>query len=276
MPGLLRPLRMGGRALGMREARGAEEAVTCDVLYVSWNRLRFTQETFAALIANTAWEHVDRLVIADDGSEDGTWQWLCDACDKATDELGSDMPELAFLPRPFGGPVAAANVYLRLPRGEAEAVAKIDNDTAVCAGWLEEMLGLLESHPDVDLLGMRPDIGPPQPCPYKGRGVKYAEFVDGNGLWRHRAFDGRPLPRGWGAGKRLGFTQWQQHQKRVVKAWASPDLPVFQLDGLPFEPWLSLSAEYAQKGWQRGWPNALYSTDAHEYWSWFTEAEAVR
>ncbi len=236
-----------------------------DVLFVSFNRLEYTRASFSALCANTAWDRVARLVIADDASEDGTRELLDDMADALALAFGVDV---LFLDAPFGGPVAAANRYLALPDG-AEAFAKIDNDTVVPPGWLDELIGLLERHPDVDLLGVRPDIGPPRECPFAYRGVRYADFVDGNGLWRRRAFDGRPRPRPWSKDRRQGFTQWQQRYRRVVNAWATPDLPVFQLDCVPLEPWRSLGAEYAARGWQRGWPNAVYSPEASAYWDWW-------
>ncbi len=241
-----------------------------DVLYVSWNRRAYTAASFEALLANTDWSRVRQLVIADDVSEDGAREWL----DLA--RLQAPVPSV-FIPAPFGGPVAAANRYLDWSAdAPAEAFAKIDNDTVLPPGWLPELLGLLERHPDVDLLGVRADLGPPRECPYAYRGVKYAPFVDGNGVWRRRAFEGRRRPiasrreRG-----RHGMTQWQQAHPEVVKAWASPDIPVFQLDNLPLAPWRALGAEYAAKGWQRGWPNALYRADAYEYWDWWAEARAA-
>ncbi len=257
----------------MPEARAAEQAVSTasriDLLYVSWNRLEFTKASFAALCANTTWERVARLWLADDASSDGTREHLEDAAGALALACGVDV---AFLPAPFHGPVQAAARYLPKRSAGAEAFAKIDNDTIMPPGWLEELLGLLERHPDIDLLGVRADKGPPEPCPLKRRGVRYADFVDGNGLWRHRAFDGRPAPRSRGPRRRHGFSEWQVRNKDVVKAWAEPDLPVFQLDNLPLEPWLGLSAGYARKGWQRGWPNALYNKGANAYWDWWLAA----
>jgi glycosyltransferase involved in cell wall biosynthesis len=239
--------------------------VKVDVLFVSWNRLAYTAASFAALAANTNWSLVERLWLADDGSEDGTRELLAKLVD------GIEAPH-AWVPAPFGGPVQAVNRYLPNRSDCAEAFAKVDNDTVVCPGWLDELVGLLDRHPDIDLLGVRPDIGPPQTCPYKLRGVRYAPFVDGNGLWRHRAFDGRPRPRPMRRDSRQGFTQWQQARPDVKKAWANPDLPVFQLDCLPLEPWRSLGEEYAARGWQRGWPNAVYPEDASAYWDWWAPA----
>jgi glycosyltransferase involved in cell wall biosynthesis len=245
-----------------------------DLLFVSFNRLAYTQHSFRALLANTDWSLVARLVLADDASTDGTREWLEEQARIFTHgaSLGLQVPAVEFLPTPFGGPVSAVNAYLPLASPEVDVFAKIDNDTMVPAGWLSELLGLLERHPDVDLLGMAPDVGPPEPCPYPNRGIRYAEFVDGNGLWRHRAFEGRPRPEPERRDSRHGFWRWQMRYPELIKAWAAPDLPVFQLDNLPFEPWLSLGREYVAAGWQRGWPNAPYDETASAYWSWFTDS----
>lgn len=234
-----------------------------DVLFVSFNRLRFTQESFGALLANTDWNSVNRLVLADDGSWDGTREWLEEA-------RGSCPVPSRFLPSPFGGPVAAANLYLQR-KSKPAAFAKIDNDTMVPPGWLTEMLRLLHEHPDVDLLGMAPLHGNPVPCPFPERTVKYAPWVDGNGVWRRRTFKGRELPVPAHANGRFGMTEWQGNQPEIIKAWAAPDLPVFQLDLLPIEPWLSQSEIYIQKGWQRRWPNWTFPPGASAYWDWWTE-----
>jgi GT2 family glycosyltransferase len=235
-----------------------------DLVYVSFNRLRYTQVSFNALLANTDWSLVRTLWLADDASTDGTREWLEERI--ASSEYLTTPAK--FLPSPFDGPVAAVNAYLDLAIPGVGIFAKIDNDTCVPPGWLPELLGLLERHPEVDLLGMRPDIGPPEPCPYPDRTVRAALFVDGNGLWRRRAFEGRRRPVANPAEVRRGMWDWQIANPGVVKGWAWPDLPVFQLDGLPFEPWLSLAREYVTAGWQRGWPNAPYDPSAGAYWEW--------
>jgi len=47
-----------------------------DLLYLACNRLEFTRETFATLVRNTDWDLVHELFVMDDGSTDGTRQWL--------------------------------------------------------------------------------------------------------------------------------------------------------------------------------------------------------
>lgn len=240
-----------------------------DLLFVSFNRLEYTKRSFTQLLVNTDWSQVAHVFLADDGSKDGTREWLEEAA-KELDYVYDMNMSHSFLPSPFGGPVAAANLYLDHATPGVEMFAKIDNDTVVPPDWLPEMLRLMDDHPEVDLLGMAPRHGPPQPCPYPARTIELAPWVDGNGLWRHRTFHGRRLPSPNG---RFGFTEWQGVQPDVVKAWATPDLPVFQLDGLPFEPWQSLAEEYVQAGWQRWWPT--FDPQAIAYWEWYFASEAI-
>ena len=59
--------------------RGRQGLVKVDILYCAWNRLEFTKVTFELLRRNTEWRHVEKLVVYDDGSEDGTREYLMEA-----------------------------------------------------------------------------------------------------------------------------------------------------------------------------------------------------
>jgi hypothetical protein len=50
--------------------------VAVELVYLAWNRKVFTEASFALLRANTDWDLVDRLVVYDDCSTDGTREWL--------------------------------------------------------------------------------------------------------------------------------------------------------------------------------------------------------
>ena len=275
-----------------------------DVLYVSCNRLRYTQETFTALLENTDWDEVRRLYIHDDGSSDGTWQYLL----RAANDLPSALEWRVHGTR-LGGPVAAMNWYLDqhaatepdpcercnrsgslgvqgdgdqlvpitcplcdgLGATRVRAWAKIDNDMVVCPGWLNELLRQLTLHPEIDIIGMEPRFGPPTSPPDPERTVEEADFIGGKGLIRHRAFEQcRPRPRSRRAGEPayFGFSEWQMAHRDIRKAWVTPDLPVFGLDQLPAEPWRKIAAEYEEKGWQRPWPT--YDALQPGYWDWWT------
>lgn len=234
-----------------------------DILYVSFNRLEFTKATFTALVENTDWTEIGGLYLADDHSSDGTIEWLADA---ALDRVPRHVPvhELVMDHR---GPVAAMNRYLDVGDPTTGMFAKIDNDTIVPPGWLNELYRIMFLNPQLDILGMAPRQGPPVAgeCPH--RSYTDARHIGGVGLLRRRAFDQcRPVPRA-GDG-RHGFTDWQEQHERLKIGWATPDLASFQLDQLPLEPWQTLSAGYVAEGWQRRWDP--FSDDATAYWEWWT------
>lgn len=239
--------------------------MSVEILYLAWNRRAFTEFSLDTLLANTDWSQVDRLVIYDDGSSDGTRELL--------DELLGRFPVETVLRAELGrGPVSIMRHYIATT--DAEVFAKIDSDVCVPAGWLEAMLGVLDAHPDVELLGM--EAGMSGVAGRKGAlldgvyGFEPATNIGGVGLMRTSAFTSRPSMRANGRG---GFTEWQ-HTHKPVRGWITPDLPVALLDRLPFEPWLSLSAKYVREGWQRPW--APWDPRWMDWaYSWMAPAEAA-
>lgn len=233
-----------------------------DVLYLAWNRLEFTKASFAALARNTPWASgVDRLIVYDDGSSDGTREWLA--------EEGAKLPVPAFELRDvsFRAPAATMNDYLST--SEADVFAKIDSDIVMPPGWLPAMLGVMEASPELELLGCEAARNGTEMA-HRGSRLDWVagSHIGGVGLMRTAAFLRRPpiMARG-----RFGFTEWQ-YRHEPVRGWIVPDLPVLQLDRLPFEPWISLSEEYARLGWQRRWPK--YDDLRPYWWEWFA-SEAV-
>jgi hypothetical protein len=262
----VQPLRPG-RA---RRSPRPGDAPLIDVLYVAFNRFAYTVESFSALVENTDWRHVRTLFVHDDNSSDGTADWLVQATDRLA--AAGAVQDVVYDGRRVGGPVATMNWYLDHPlarRDDADAFAKVDNDFVVCPGWLNELLAVLGRSPDLDILGTEPFLGDPTLPPLKERNAQTARHIGGKGVIRHRAFRYcRATPGGWNGYQ--GFTQWQHNHPEITKAWIVPDLPCFGLDQLPLEPWRTLANEYAEKGWQRKWPE--YSTRATDYWSWWTPA----
>jgi glycosyltransferase involved in cell wall biosynthesis len=221
-----------------------------DIIFPTHNRLEFTKESLAALIANTDWKHVRRMVIYDDASVDGTREWLATA----------EIPKVKVIHGEFGGPVAVMNHYL-ISGEAADVFAKIDNDTVVPPGWLTECLTVMRENPEVDLLGI--EAFRPVVAGQAKRNPDDAKFIGGIGLMRARAFITLPRP-----GGRFGFTAWQERAPWVKKAWLNPALPVFLLDRLPMDPWRKLSKGYIAQGWQREWP--VYPHSAAPLWKWWT------
>lgn len=231
-----------------------------DVLFLAHNRRQFTEASLAALIQNTNWSEIERLFIYDDDSKDGTREFLA----------GATYPiEPRFNFNRYGSPVAVMNDYLC---GDAGTVfAKIDSDTMVPPGWLEECHRVLHLNPGLHFLGIeafRRVDAERNPA----RQFDPAEFVGGIGLYRVSGFE-KSLPRPNG---RFGFTEWQQNNPDVMKGWLNPAIPVFLLDWIPREPWKSLTQEYVQKGWNRDW-NKLYPDrcpypeSRSDLWSWWCQ-----
>lgn len=249
-----------------------------DILYIAYNRAEFSRESFSALVENTNWNQVRTLYVHDDGSTDGTREWLEKAC-RAVE------CDVVFHAERLGGPVAATNWYLDhvladyLDPKTPETVisfAKIDNDFVVCPGWLDVLLRLHTKHPEVDIYGFEPHMGSPRevgPGTLGGFDLTPASFVGGKALMRLRAFRYcRPQPRGFNG--YFGFSEWQMKHKDVIKAWVTPDIAAFGLDQLPFEPWLSLTDRYVAEGWQRRWDP--YDSLDDTYWRWWVAADATR
>ncbi len=237
--------------------------MTVTLLFTAHNRLAFTQASFEALLEHTDWRLVDRLVVLDDASSDGTADWL--AAEVANFD-GRTGQRADFESARFGGPVAAMNHALDLD--PCTVLAKIDSDVIVCPGWLDRMLDVLDEHPELDVLGMEPGFGGPVAPADEVRGYLPARYVGGVGVIRTRVFDGK---RPSAQNRFFGWTKFQVDH--VHAGWITPDLPMFLLDHLPFEPWRSLAAEYVERGWSRSWP--AYPAGMEPYWSWWPLVEAV-
>ncbi len=220
-----------------------------DLIYLAYNRLQFTQESIKALRTNTDWTKVSKLFLYDDGSVDGTREFLSSA----------EFPvpvERVF--RQLGGPVAITNDYLR--RKPAAVFAKIDNDVVLPPDWLGECLKVLEAHKELSLLGIEAFFKVVHGT--ANRGYTPAKHIGGIGLLRSSCFRSLPKPNG-----RFGFTSWQTENKKVVKGWLNPSLPVVLLDRVPSEPWQTLSAQYRAHGWQRN--RALYTAAELAVFDWW-------
>lgn len=217
--------------------------MTLDIIFLAFNRLEFTKVSFQALLDNTDWTLVRRLIVYDDGSTDGTREYLNEAINMTPVPV-----ELIYLG--LGSPVMVMLHYLQ--HNPAPLFAKIDNDVVVPDGWLSAMLGVLERFPLVELLGMEAGMTEVASRREGFDGVydeQHCTNIGGVGVMRLSAFERFPP---MNADGRHGFTEWQ-HTYQPRRSWIRPDLAVILLDRLPFEPWLSLSEKYVAKGWQRPW-----------------------
>jgi glycosyltransferase involved in cell wall biosynthesis len=213
-----------------------------DLLYLAWNRLEFTQETFTTLLANTDWQYVHELFVYDDGSQDGTREWL--------ERTIPQVPvPFRFLKTNFRSPVAAMVHFIE--SANAPLLAKTDNDVMLPPAWLRLSLEVLDRCPELALLGIEA-MYPHSDDIQLARSYTPAAFISGLGLYRRAVFaQSRPAPRQ----KWFGFEEWQAAQGAgLISGWITPAIPVFLLDRLPLEPWVSYTATYTRRGWQRSWP----------------------
>jgi glycosyltransferase involved in cell wall biosynthesis len=211
-------------------------------MYLACNRLEFTRETFTALLQNTDWRYVHELFVYDDGSTDGTRQWLRLHAHQVP-------ARIRFFETRFGSPVAAMVHFIEAAR--APILGKTDNDAMLPPAWLRQSLDVLERHPELTLLGLEA-MYPHRNDVHLGRSYKPAEFVSGLGLYRRSAFArSRPRP----LHKWFGLEEWQLAQGPALhRGWIDPAIPVFLLDRFPYDPWRTYSERYCQRGWQRSWP----------------------
>jgi glycosyltransferase involved in cell wall biosynthesis len=223
-----------------------------DILYPAFNRLRFVQETFPLLLANTDWSLVRQLVVYDDGSTDGTRGWLKTALQDADGPLA-----LLFRRTNYGSPVAIMADYLT--DDPADIFAKVDSDIAMPPGWLNTAARCMDENPDLEALGLAAGWAERKDGPL---GYQPAPHIGGVGLMRSSAFKGKPLdPNG-----RFGWTEWQ-HQHEPVRGWITPDVLAVQLDLIPEEPYVTLARRYVRLGWQRYWP----PMEDRALWAWVVD-----
>jgi hypothetical protein len=146
----------------------------------------------------------------------------------------------------------------------AEVLAKLDNDTVYPPGWLGIAMEVLETRPELDMLGLE-CMREPVLATKERRGYLPAEYISGLGLYRGRVFaTGIPVDGGY-----FGFEEWMS--AHCKNGWILPSIPTILLDRLPMEPWKSLSERYVHLGWQRPWSLELtYKAEQHEMWDWWT------
>ena len=226
--------------------------MTVDLMFLAKDRLEFTQESLRALRANTNWSLVDEFVIYDDGSTDGTLEFLREQAADMNAELRQTQ---------LGSAVAAQNHFIE--RSRADFAAKCDNDAMFPPRWLDISLDVLTRFPELGVLCLE-ERGIKGEPPY---GYQHAAEGDGLFVARRSIFDGRPAPNV--IRKYWGWETWIR-QNKIKLGWLAPSIPVFLLDRVPIDPWRAWSWKYEQRGWQRPLGGAVqrYSMDRAYLWSW--------
>lgn len=227
-----------------------------EIIYLAWNRRAFTELSFELLLANTPWDRVSRLRVYDDGSSDGTREWLAEAIRLCPVEHELHDTRL-------GSPPATMNEHVATAR--SEWFMKCDSDIALPPGWLEDATAIIAAKGHPEILGLAAGWtgvkdGPPSYEP--------ARHIGGVGLMKVEAL--RRYGR-IGAEGRQGWTQFQEKHRSLSVGWAKPDIQAVQLDLVPAEPWALLAAEYVERGWARHWQPY---TDP-SLWQWIQETVAA-
>ena len=227
-----------------------------DLIYLTHNRREYTELTLSLLIENTNWSLIDRLIVYDDRSTDGTRELV-------GDRINLIPVEYEIRDHDWGSPVLVMNDYVR--SAESDLFAKIDNDVALPPGWLDAFISVMEAKNPPELLGTEsPFMGPPPEGwdgtytwhPWKhigGVGLMQTEFFRRTGPMKAKRYH--------------GFTQhqWIYGPRR---GWINPDLPACLLDRCPVEPWLTYGRRYERQGWQRPWKKIPAEMDY--YWRWLS------
>ena len=113
-----------------------------DILYITYNRLSYTEQTLPALVETA--EASFRLTIVDNGSTDGTVDFLKQFARRNSKILSS----IRFLDN-NSGISQPTNEFWRTSK--AEFLGKVDNDTLCPQGWLKR---LLDAHRQSSRLGV--------------------------------------------------------------------------------------------------------------------------
>lgn len=226
------------------------------ILFLARNRRTFTETSLSALIEYTNPDLVDRILLLDGGSEDGTRQMLFDFAKRGHPDF-----DIRFR----GGTIKVVVESYKhiLATSKAPYIVKIDNDLVVCPNWLDISLGIVESNPKIGFLGFIPHdpigLGPYQPS--------IVGHIGGVAIYPRHIFRGTVLS---GSNTYYGMQPFIKKTciaKNVKAAWIKPGLPMFVLDRLPIEPWKGISKGYTKMSYQRPWKS--YKPEDRSLWDWY-------
>ncbi|MFH1190133.1 MAG: glycosyltransferase family 2 protein [Candidatus Omnitrophota bacterium] len=114
----------------------------CDIIIPVWNQLDVTRECVDSILKNTGYSY--RLIVIDNGSDAPARDYLAGLKEKGPAEvlLIRNDRNLGFVKAVNQGIVVSDASYLCI----------MNNDTIAAAGWLEEMVDVIEANPSIGLL----------------------------------------------------------------------------------------------------------------------------
>lgn len=241
-----------------------------DVLFLAYNRLEFTKIAISALGRACGLGTLGHLHIYDDGSTDGTAEWLAAWINQIKHQGMVTLHHTS-----FRHPVAAMN-HFATKVCTTPYFAKVDNDAVLPRFSLTTAARVIEHHPELDNLGIEAiahtvrTIEPRESAvlDIATRTYQKADWISGLGLYRTSQWrDSQPKA----FDRWFGLENWM-HERNSVCGWIDPAFPVFLLDRLPLPRFQALTAEYAAQGWQRVWPP--YQAEQSALWDWCDEVKS--
>ncbi|WP_024617894.1 glycosyltransferase [Pseudomonas kilonensis] len=112
------------------------------IVLVTYNNLNLTIQCVNSILRNTTWPNY-QLIVVDNGSEDGTGDYL--------ERLRQDVPTAKVILNPDNRGFAAANNQ-GLREADGDILLLLNNDTVVPDGWLDPLVRHL-SDPSIGLIG---------------------------------------------------------------------------------------------------------------------------
>jgi len=117
---------------------------TVSIIIPVWNELELTKGCVDSINKYYPHDH-DEIILVNNGSTDGTKEWL--------DDLGSKYPWYKIIHNESNlGPGKATNQGIEVAMGEY--LVFLNNDTLVTEGWLDRMITCAESDPNIGIVGV--------------------------------------------------------------------------------------------------------------------------
>jgi glycosyltransferase involved in cell wall biosynthesis len=117
------------------------------VVIPTFNRRQQLQYAIDSVLKQT--RPVDEIVVVDDGSTDGTFEWLSEIAAQTRH------PHIVALQQKNGGPAAARNTGIK--RASGELIAFLDDDDIWHLDKMQRQLAVLMENPEICLLGCAAD-----------------------------------------------------------------------------------------------------------------------